>query len=96
MSNPNDFVIENGVLKKYVGPGGDVVVPEGVTEIQDGSYWSGGVFRECSRLTSITLPESITRIGDAAFFGCRRLNRINLPMGAMSIGSWHWNVPVSR
>ena len=88
MSNPNDFVIENGVLKKYVGPGGDVVVPEGVTEIQDGSYWSGGVFRECSRLTSITLPESITRIGDAAFFGCRRLNRINLPMGVMSIGSW--------
>ena len=22
MSNPNDFVIENGILKKYVGPGG--------------------------------------------------------------------------
>ena len=33
MSNANDFIIENGVLTKYVGPGGDVVIPEDVTEI---------------------------------------------------------------
>ena len=33
MSNINDFVIENGVLKKYQGQGGDVVIPEGVTSI---------------------------------------------------------------
>lgn len=30
MSNASDFIIENGVLIKYVGPGGDVVIPEGV------------------------------------------------------------------
>ena len=30
MSNPNDFIIENGMLKKYQGPGGDVVIPENV------------------------------------------------------------------
>ena len=33
MSNPSDFLIENGVLKQYKGPGGDVVIPEGVTSI---------------------------------------------------------------
>ena len=33
MSNTNDFVIENGMLKQYVGPGGDVVIPEGVKGI---------------------------------------------------------------
>ena len=33
MSNANDFVIEQGVLTKYTGPGGDVVIPDGVTEI---------------------------------------------------------------
>jgi hypothetical protein len=33
MSNTNDFIIENGVLTQYVGPGGDVVIPEGVTLI---------------------------------------------------------------
>lgn len=34
MSNANDFVIEQGVLTKYTGPGGDVVIPEGVTVIE--------------------------------------------------------------
>jgi hypothetical protein len=27
MSNASDFIVENGVLTKYVGPGGDVVIP---------------------------------------------------------------------
>lgn len=31
MHNASDFVIENGVLKKYISPGGDVVRPERVT-----------------------------------------------------------------
>ena len=31
----SDFQITNGVLTKYIGPGGKVVVPEGVTEIAD-------------------------------------------------------------
>ena len=39
MSNINDFVIENGVLEKYTGPGGDVVIPEGVTSIGDSAFW---------------------------------------------------------
>ena len=29
MSSASDFVIENGVLTEYKGPGGDVVIPEG-------------------------------------------------------------------
>lgn len=33
MSNASEFIIENGFLTKYVGPGGDVVVQEGVSEI---------------------------------------------------------------
>ena len=38
MSNPSDFVIENGGLIKYVGPGGDVLIPDGVTKIGDGAF----------------------------------------------------------
>ena len=33
MSNPSVFVISKGKLKSYTGPGGDVVIPEGVTEV---------------------------------------------------------------
>lgn len=32
-SNPADFIIRDGCLEEYVGPGGDVVIPEGVTGI---------------------------------------------------------------
>ena len=39
MSNPNDFTIENNILIKYTGPGGDVVIPDGVTAIGDQAFW---------------------------------------------------------
>ena len=47
MSNPNDFVIENGTLKKYQGIEGNVSIPSGLTGI--GSY----AFFGCSSLTDI-------------------------------------------
>ena len=39
MSSASDFIIENGVLTKYVGPGGDVTIPEGVTSIGDNAFY---------------------------------------------------------
>ena len=38
MSNANDFVIETGVLKKYVGPGADVIIPDSVKTIGDDAF----------------------------------------------------------
>ena len=61
MSNANDFVIENGVLKEYKGSSGDVVIPEGVTSI--GDY----VFFLCDSLESVTIPDGVTNIGKAVF-----------------------------
>ena len=29
-----DFIIEDGKLKEYLGQGGDVIIPEGVTSIE--------------------------------------------------------------
>ena len=45
MENNQDFVIENGALTKYNGPGGDVTIPEGVTEI------GSSAFDGCKKLT---------------------------------------------
>ena len=36
-------------------------------------------FKSCTRLTSITLPESIIRISEEAFKNCTSLSRINIP-----------------
>ena len=44
-------------------------------------------FYNCSRLTSLTLPDGITEIGEAAFYDCSGLTSLNLPAGITSIGS---------
>lgn len=81
MSNANDFVIENGVLKKYVGSGGDVVVPEGVSEI------GNSAFAWCINLSSITIPDTVKAIGNCAFYGCSNLKEVLSFSGVQTIGS---------
>ena len=61
MSTAKDFLIKNGVLKKYKGDGGDVIVPEGVFAIGDNA------FKDCEDLVSVVLPAGVTVIGDRAF-----------------------------
>lgn len=57
MNNASDFIIENGVLTRYTGPGGDVVIPEGVTSIGDRA------FQACDAPERIPLPDSLTDLG---------------------------------
>lgn len=67
MSNASDFVIENDVLKKYIGPGGDVIIPDGITAI------GKEAFSQCSNLTGIILPNCVRSIGAWAFYACENL-----------------------
>jgi hypothetical protein len=71
MSNASDFIIENGVLKKYVGPGGDVVIPNGINKI------SSKVFAG-KKITSVEIPDGVTDIGDRAFYGVP-LEKVHIP-----------------
>ena len=48
---------------------------------------SGGLFRDCSKLTSIIIPEGVTSIGSSAFYNCSQLTSIVIPEGITSIGS---------
>ena len=75
MSNSRDFIIENGVLKKYVGPGGDVVIPENVTAI------AMFAFMGCVNLQNVTFPSNGVTIDLHAFSDCPNLRKITFPTG---------------
>lgn len=67
------MTVENGVLTKYTGRGGDVTIPDGVAFI--GEY----AFSNCAGLTSVTVPSGVIRICLGAFLGCSALTRVVLP-----------------
>lgn len=75
-----DFVIENGILTEYHGPGGAVVIPDGVTQLQD-------TFRYNDTITSVILPKGLTEISSAAFERCKNLSSVTLPEGLLEIGA---------
>ena len=52
-----------------------LIVKEGVKEICEGD------FKGCENLISITLPESLTYIGESAFANCPLLTEVNVPKG---------------
>lgn len=78
----NQFEIENGILKAYLAPDAEVVIPEGVHSIGD------GVFKGMSWITRVTLPSSLKKIGAFAFKGCRKLGTVVFPDGLEEIGEY--------
>jgi|GEM_PF-2489951 len=78
----SDFVIYNTKLVRYVGNDTNVVVPDGVTEIDE------LVFFEYKKLESITLPDSIKVIGYGAFAECGSLKSVVIPDGVERIGDF--------
>ena len=87
----NDFVIENNVLTHYIGEGGDVVVPEGVTGIAGNAFnrtAPGNNFNAVLR--TIQLPSSLKTIGPNALCWCN-IKIIDIPEGVVSIGHKAFN-----
>lgn len=76
-----EFEIEDGVLVEYYGEGGEVIIPDGVTEI------GNRAFKGCGSLTGVTIPDGITEIGWWAFDGCSSLKEIRIPVGVREIDS---------
>lgn len=78
----NDFA---ATITKYMGPGGDVVIPEAILE-KPVTGIGTGAFQNCTNLENVTLANGVTNIGSAAFFGCSRLATVVIPGRALVIG----------
>ena len=46
-----------------------------------------GAFYNCTALTSVTIPNSVTSIGSWAFYHCNSLTSVTIPDSVTSIGS---------
>lgn len=70
-----------------------IIIPEGVTEIGDNAFT--GVIKSgyhyYSALAHVELPDSLVRIGDAAFSECGNLLDLRLPDGLQEIGKNAFN-----
>ena len=70
---------------------GNVIIPATIN--YNGFTYSvtsidNNAFCECSRLTSITIPNSVSSIGDNAFCGCSGLTSITIPNYVSMIGDY--------
>lgn len=83
--NVSDFEIRGGVLEKYCGASTVVVIPDTVKAI-GAKDSTEGAFRGCAGITSVTIPDSVTYIGNYAFQGCSSLESIVIPDGVTYVG----------
>ena len=74
-----NYTTNNGAITitGYTGPGGDVTIPDTINGLPVTSI-GDGAFSSCTRLTSVTIPNSVTSIGSYAFVGCTSLAAITV------------------
>jgi hypothetical protein len=72
------------IITGYVGPGGSVLMPSTINGFPVGTIASDA-FSGDTTLTSITIAESVTNIGDFAFSSCTGLEAATLSDGVTNI-----------
>ena len=71
---------------------GDIIIPEKVKGNDGVEYvvtsLGASCFKDCSGLTSITIPSSVTSLGGSCFSGCWGLTSITIPSSVTSLGRY--------
>ena len=78
------FRIEDGVLRQYLGLGGDVVIPNQVNAIDPETE----PFRSNLLISSVSIPGTVSLVPDNAFEGCANLKKAVLKDGVTGIGNY--------
>ena len=73
MNRPEFFVTEDDVLTDYRGDEEQIVIPDGITGIDDGAFY------KCGTITEVIVPDGVIQIGNSAFSMCAKLEKVCLP-----------------
>ena len=100
--NNKDFIIEDGVLTKYVGSDEKVIIPDNIVVIGKNSFEnnsltsvtipgnvlliSSSTFSMCENLEAVIIEEGVKEIEAYAFFNCPKLKNIMIPQSVEEIG----------
>ena len=99
-----EFIIEQRVLKRYLGKSKKVVIPDSVASIGKNAFEDTDIeevvipdsvivienyaFRGCLSLKKVTMGDHVERIEEGAFWGCRALKTVFIPDSVFRIGSY--------
>ena len=79
------------IISAYSGAGGVVTVPSqlgGYPVRKVGNGYPSILASNSNSVTSIIIPNSVTSIGDYAFYGCLSLNSVTIPNSVTNIGAY--------
>ena len=82
----NIFEIKNGILLHCTVNNPKVVIPDGVTEIDSEAFRQPDSIYGLDEVTSLSIPESVVKIGSGAFQWCKKLKKASIK-GPAEIGS---------
>lgn len=71
--NLDEFVISDGILKKYIGHSEYIAIPENVSRIGENAFLC------CQSIIGVFIPNSVNHIDIGAFSYCRSLTDVFLP-----------------
>ena len=84
---PFNYTTETGTIAimGYVGSGGALTIPDTINGLPVASI-EDDAFSDCSSLSSIKIPFSVSRIGNGAFYNCSGLTSVTIPNSVTNIG----------
>ena len=85
----DEAILTSNETWKYTG---DIVVPSKVKASDGKSYKVTGIddrcFQNCKTVTSVTLPSTISKIGQYCFADCEQMKSVNIPSAVKTISQY--------